>query len=246
MKTTSNRLIHSRTEQSPVYALLRKSSFIDYPGRLCRVLFVSGCNLRCKYCHNYDLIEPKKNTITWDRLDDILSKSRENWIDAVCITGGEPTIHPRLKNLVLWLKESGFNVKLDTNGTRPETLKEFLPLVDYVAMDYKATLDGYRRITGRSNLCLERIRECKELLLEWDGEYEFRTTVIEGFHTEEDIKKICSELEGARRYVLQAYVPSPGVSPESGLPEKRTSITLLRHYQSLCMDYFEESILRGD
>ena len=97
MKTHTEDSVEKDTCQSPVYALLRKASFIDFPGRLCRVLFISGCNLRCVFCHNYDLVEPKDTNIEWDRLEQILLKSRENWIDAVCITGGEPTLHPQLK-----------------------------------------------------------------------------------------------------------------------------------------------------
>ncbi|MBN2288424.1 MAG: anaerobic ribonucleoside-triphosphate reductase activating protein [Candidatus Glassbacteria bacterium] len=245
MNPESGNLIQQQTRQSPVYALLRKPSFIDFPGCLCRVLFVSGCNLRCKFCHNFDLVNPKEKNIEWERLGKILLISRENWIEGVCITGGEPTLHPKLSELILWLKKLGFKVKLDTNGTLPEVLGEVLPLVDYVAMDYKAPLESYPGITDRPGLCLERIAESKELILEWGGDYEFRTTVIEGLHTAQDMRAICRELEGARRYVLQAFVPAPGMDAGNGLPRKRTPIALLRQYHEICREYFEEPILRG-
>ena len=245
MKSQAETLFKKDTRQSPVYALLRKASFIDFPGHLCRVLFISGCNLRCIFCHNFDLVEPKKTNIEWSRLEKILRKSRENWIDAVCITGGEPTLHPQLKELVIRLKELGFKVKVDTNGSLPEMLRELLPIVDYLAMDYKAPLESYHRFTACSDLKLEKITESKKLIIDWDGEYEFRTTVVTGLHTEEDMLTICRELEGARRYVLQSFVPAPGMDAGNGLPEKRTPMKLLHQYHNLCKEHFEETILRG-
>lgn len=246
MESETDTLVREDTGLSPVYALLRKPSFIDFPGRLCRVLFIAGCNLRCIFCHNYELMEPRKTTISWSRLAKILLKSRENWIDAVCITGGEPTLHPKLKELVIRLKELEFKVKLDTNGTYPEVLSEVLPLLDYVAMDYKAPLDGYRRLSGCPGLCLEKIGRSKELIIEWGGGYEFRTTVIADRHSEEDMLDICRELKGARRYVLQAFVPAPGMDNGKELPDRRTPISLLRRYHEICREHFEETILRGD
>ena len=246
MKTHTEDSVEKNTRQSPVYALLRKASFIDFPGRLCRVLFISGCNLRCVFCHNYDLVKPKDTSIEWDRLEQILLKSRENWIDAVCITGGEPTLHPQLKELILWLKELNFKVKLDTNGTVPEVLKELLPVLDYLAMDYKAPLERYSKLTACPTLEVEKISESRKLILDWKGEYEFRTTVVEGLHTEQDMRTLCAELEGARRYVLQGYVPVRGMETGEDLPAVRTSRSLLRQYHSLCKDYFEETILRGE
>jgi pyruvate formate lyase activating enzyme len=246
MKSQAETLFKKDTLQSPVYALLRKASFIDFPGHLCRVLFISGCNLRCIFCHNFELIKPKKTNIEWTRLEKILLKSRENWIDAVCITGGEPTLHPQLKELIIRLKELGLKVKLDTNGSLPEVLRELLPIVDYLAMDYKAPLESYHRVTACPGLKLEKITESKELIIDWDGEYEFRTTVVTGLHTEEDMLTICRELEGARRYVLQSFVPAPGMNDGNGLPDKRTPMSMLRQYHNLCKGHFEETILRGE
>jgi len=232
-------------ELSPVYALLRKPSLIDFPGQLCRVLFVSGCNLRCSFCHNKDLLEPKDKLLKWSRLLETLDSSREYWVDAVCISGGEPTLHPQLSELIRRIKNIDFKVKLDTNGTSPEVLAEVLPLLDYIAMDYKAPLERYPAITGCPESVLERISESVKLIVDSGCEYEFRTTVVESFHGEEDILAICRELDGASRYVLQAYVPPKNLEPGSVLSEKRTPMSTLEKYHELCRGHFRETLMRG-
>ena len=244
-KTVSIKRDPANKGLSPVYALLRKPSLIDFPGRLCRVLFISGCNLRCIFCHNQDLLKPKDTFLDWKRLLETLVSSREYWIDSVCISGGEPTFHPQLKELIQRVKNLGFRVKLDTNGTRPDVLEEMLPLLDYIAMDYKAPLERYPVITGGSGLVPERISESVELIINGHCEYEFRTTVVESFHREEDILTICRELAGASRYVLQAYVPPKGIEPERVLSDRRTPMSTLRKYHELCREHFKEAILRG-
>jgi pyruvate formate lyase activating enzyme len=232
-------------ELSPVYALLRKPSLIDFPGQLCRVLFISGCNLRCTFCHNKDLLKPKDTSLKWERLLETLASSREYWVDAVCITGGEPTLHPQLSELIQRIKSLGFRVKLDTNGTRPDVLAEVLPLLDYLAMDYKAPLERYPIITGCPEFVLERITESVKLIMNSGCEYEFRTTVVESFHGEEDILAICRELAGASRYVLQAYVPPKNTEQTGELPDKRTRMSTLKKYHELCRGHFKEALMRG-
>lgn len=232
-------------KESPVYALLRRPSLIDFPGRLCRVLFVSGCNLRCIFCHNSELLHPQESTIPWTRLEEILAKSREYWVDSICITGGEPTLNPQLKELIFWLKKRSFKVKLDTNGTRPDILSDLLPHLDYVAMDYKAPLERYFSLTGCTPLEIEKIRESVRILTGWKGTYEFRTTVIEGFHSDDDIQAICRELTGGKRYAIQGFVPLHGIQPVGGLPVRRTPMSLMRKFHSLCQDHFQETIIRG-
>lgn len=237
--------MHADKELSPVYALLRRVSMIDYPGRLCRVLFLAGCNMRCIYCHNRELVEASGSSLSWERLEEILCKSRENWVDAVTITGGEPTLNPSIGELILRVRDMGFKVKLDTNGSGPEKLRKLLPLVDYVAMDYKAPLERYRMMTACPSLELERISESVRLIREWEGQYEFRTTVVDSLLGEEDMLQICREIGGARRYVLQAYVPPANEETASFLPRVRTPIKLLKRYHELCKPYFTETILRG-
>ena len=236
-----------RGELSPVYAMLKRPSLIDYPGKLCRVLFISGCNMQCLFCHNIDLTRPKDSFYDWPRLLETLTASREFWVDSVCISGGEPTLHPQLKELILRIKDLGFRVKLDTNGTRPNILKEVLPLLDYVAMDYKAPLARYGEISGCPALDIGKIPESVRIIAGSKCEHEFRTTVVQGFHGEADIEAICRELSeaGARRHALQAYVPTPDADPESGMPARRTPMKILQKYHKICLQYFEEAIVRG-
>lgn len=230
---------------SPVYALLRRVSMIDYPGRLCRVLFLAGCNMRCVFCHNQELIRPQQERLSWERLEEILLSSRENWVDSVTVTGGEPTLNPRLRELILRLKNLGFKVKLDTNGTAPETLDELLPMLDWVAMDYKAPLERYRLLTGSPQLDIDNISRSVDILRHWDGPYELRTTVVPGLHTEQDMLQICRELAGVRRYALQAYVPPRDESGGAQLNSGRTPIKLLRRFYDLVSHNFPETVLRG-
>ncbi|OGF98147.1 MAG: anaerobic ribonucleoside-triphosphate reductase activating protein [Candidatus Glassbacteria bacterium RIFCSPLOWO2_12_FULL_58_11] len=236
-----------RGELSPVYAMLKRPSLIDYPGKLCRVLFISGCNMHCLFCHNSDLTRPKDSFYDWPRLLEALTASREYWVDSVCISGGEPTLHPKIQELIQRIKEYGFHVKLDTNGTRPKVLKELLPLLDYVAMDYKAPLARYGEISGCPALDIGSIPESAGLIAGSGCEYEFRTTVVQGFHGEADILAICRELSeaGARRYALQAFVPPPDADPESGMPTSRTPMKTLEKYHQICRQFFEDAIVRG-
>lgn len=226
-RTAQARIDCVRKEASPVYALLRKPSLIDYPGRMCRVLFISGCNMQCFFCHNFDLVEAKDSFIGWDRLETHLLASRQQWVDAVCISGGEPTLHPRLLELIQQVRNLGFRVKLDTNGSVPDVLRRALPLLDYVAMDYKAPLARYAEISGCTALAPDRITESVKMIVESGVEYEFRTTVVEGWHREEDMHAIGRELAGARRYRIQGYVPPRGEGvPLNGHPPRRTTMKL--------------------
>ncbi len=231
---------------SPVYALLKKPSLIDFPGRMCRVLFVAGCNMNCSFCHNSELLQPKEVRIEWDRLRRILRSSREQWVDSVCISGGEPTLHPQLPELIELIRQLGFRVKLDTNGSSPDVLRLLLPQLDYVAMDYKAPLARYAEISGCRALDRDKIIESVSLISRADIEYEFRTTVVEGWHSEDDMRAICRELSGARRYRIQGYVPPRHEDNGDGrFPSRRTSMKTLRRYEQICRDHFPETLIRG-
>ncbi len=191
-------------------------SFVDWDGKLSSVIFLPSCNFRCSFCHNVNLVlHPEKlETIPFESVENQLKKQR-GWVDGVCITGGEPTLHKSLPELCSRLKKMGFLVKLDTNGTNPKMLKELVDrgLVDYVAMDIKAPLSErkYSKATG-VNLkeMLEKVKESVNLLLESNMDYEFRTTVVPTLHEEEDIKQICRSLMGCRKYVLQKFDVSIG------------------------------------
>jgi pyruvate formate lyase activating enzyme len=199
-----------------------ETSFSDWPGRVVSVLFLPSCNLRCPFCHNHGLVlHPEKfESFPWEVILEGLQR-RRGWIDGVCLTGGEPTLHPWLPRLIRELRSNRrltptgrpLAVKLDTNGTHPETLEELLAegLIDYVAMDLKAPLrtDRYSALTGVP--CGEeqigRIRASIQLLLEGKVEYEFRTTVVPTLLEEEEVYALARRIRGARRYTLQSFNP---------------------------------------
>ncbi len=191
-------------------------SFVDWDGKLSSVIFLPNCNFRCPFCHNANLVlHPEKlETIPFERVIENLKRQR-GWIDGVCITGGEPTLHKSLPELCSQLKKLGFLVKVDTNGTNPAMLKELMDrgLVDYVAMDIKTSLTGkkYSKAIGvNTEEMLGNVKESIKLLLGSNMDYEFRTTVVPTLHDEEDIKQICRSLRGCRKYVLQKFDVSLG------------------------------------
>jgi pyruvate formate lyase activating enzyme len=192
---------------------LQRFSLLDYPGKISCIVFTQGCNFRCPYCHNPELVEPHffMLKILPPVVFSFLAK-RIKKIDAVVITGGEPTIQSDLVNFVQKIKDMGFLVKLDTNGSNPEVLARLLEnkLLDYIAMDIKAPLPLYQKVTrtfGNGSLS-ERIKKSIQLILASGINYEFRTTVVKEMLTTEDILEIAGMIEGANQYVLQRFVPS--------------------------------------
>lgn len=194
-----------------------ETSFLDWPGKICSVLFLPLCNFRCPYCHNYSLILHPEQFASIP-LREIFRRLKpfRGWIDGICLTGGEPTLHPDLPLLIRQLRERGFLVKLDTNGSNPEMLKTLLDekAVDFVAMDVKAPLDpfSYRRVTGLS-VNLEPILESIELLKRGVVEYQFRMTVVPGFHTEEEVRTVGRQLKAGPRLILQNFNPEDPMDP---------------------------------
>ncbi|MFB3887808.1 MAG: anaerobic ribonucleoside-triphosphate reductase activating protein [Thermodesulfobacteriota bacterium] len=186
-----------------------ETSFVDWPGRICSVLFLPYCNFRCPYCHNHLLVLHPEQYLSIP-FDEILSRLRsfEGWIDGVCLTGGEPTLHRDLPALIEEIKEHGFSVKLDTNGSNPLVLENLIEMgkVDFVSMDVKAPLDpfSYRRSTGLA-MDLNPILRSIEILKRAAVEYEFRMTVVPGLHQKEDIQNLSSQLGAGKRFILQNF-----------------------------------------
>jgi len=186
----------------------QRFSLIDYPGKISAIIFTQGCNFRCPYCHNPELIDPKLFTSAIDE-DLILSflRKRVGKLDGVVITGGEPLLQHDLIEFIKKIKEMGYLVKLDTNGSYPEKLERLLDLIDYIAMDIKAPLEKYRNVV-RTDVCTEKIMESITIILNGDIDYEFRTTVVKALLTEDDLICIAKLIRGAKRYVLQKFVAS--------------------------------------
>lgn len=189
---------------------LQKTTLLDYPGKIACTVFLPGCNLRCPFCHNASLVLPDRlQTIMTP--DDLMAflQTRIRKLDGVCITGGEPTLHYDLPELLRRIHSLGFSVKLDTNGSRPEMLRAILQegLADYVAMDIKNAPEKYAETCGGIDI-LPQAAESIRLLMESGVDYEFRTTVVHPFHTPKDLAAIGRWITGAKRYFLQAFVDS--------------------------------------
>ena len=188
-----------------------ESSFVDWPGKLCAVVFFSHCTFRCPYCHNHVLVLDPERYLSIP-LEDILDRLRafKGWIDGVCLSGGEPTLYECLPLVIRRIKAEGFLVKLDTNGSNPDLLEGLIERreVDFVSMDVKAPLDpfSYRRAAGCS-VDLNRIVRSIRILKEGGVDHQFRTTVVPALHGKEDIRKIGEQLRAGRNFVLQILTP---------------------------------------
>lgn len=183
-------------------------TLIDYPGLIATIVFTKGCNFRCPYCHNPELVEPEN----WES-EEILQfydflRKRSHILDGVVVTGGEPTLHKDLPAFISKIKELGFKVKLDTNGSNPAMVESLIMnnLIDYVAMDIKHTWEKYQLVANVDNeksYLLENCRRTMELLRDHSFPREFRTTVYTGVHTEHDLEQILNELKPNETYYLQ-------------------------------------------
>ncbi len=198
---------------------LQKMTLLDYPGKVACTVFLQGCNFRCPFCHNSSLLgKPEQQPIPVEEMMSFLKK-RQGLLDGVCVTGGEPTLHKDLPELLAQIKELGFSVKLDTNGYRPDVLKSLVKqgLLDYVAMDIKNCPERYRETAGIAQLDIGKIEESMLFLMEGSLDYEFRTTVAQEFHTVQDIAAIgqwfqkISPEHKVKKYFLQPYTDRDSV-----------------------------------
>jgi len=185
------------------FAGLQKTSLIDYPNRVASVLFTPGCNLRCPFCHNWRIVVDPKPPFLNEETALSMLEARKKYVDAVVVTGGEPTMHKELPKFLKKLKERGFAVKLDTNGFFPDVLEECLPYVDYVSLDVKTSLEKYSRLGAKETAGFLRT---VEMLKTGKVEYEFRTTVVPDYVDKEDISRIGELVKGAKTYALQQFV----------------------------------------
>ena len=230
-------------EHSPVYAYLQNPSMVDYAGRLAAVFFMTGCNFKCGFCHNAALMGKPRPGMSWRKLCKGCQRFVGDWVDGAVITGGEPTLSPELPELIHFFKQYGWSVKLDTNGSNPGLLAECLPLVDYVAMDIKAGFSGYPALTGFDDVDL--LGESIELIKQTAPDYEFRTTIIESFHDDDQMIEIAGIVAGARRYIVQPFVPSEELPVTAYREGTRTSAGRLEAVASLVSGCAEEVSVRG-
>jgi len=193
------------------------TSFSDWDGKVSSVIFLPRCNFRCPMCHNHQLVL-NPDSLPTVRKKDIVKwlTAKRDFIDGVVVTGGEPTVHKDLEDLLKELKDLGFDVKLDTNGSHPLILECLIEqeLVDYIAMDIKAPLDPqkYSELAG-VKVDIRKIGQSIGVIMSFGIDYEFRTTVPPTL-TKQDVFNIAREIEGAKKYVLQRFIPDNALSPE--------------------------------
>lgn len=201
------------------FSAIHTLTLLDYPEKIAAIVFTPGCNMRCHFCHNAEFVLPEKlKQIAHDFIpeNNVLNflKQRQGKLDGLVISGGEPTIHPDLLDFIQKVKDLGFLVKLDTNGTNPDIIKQALKknVVDYIAMDIKATPEKYNDITD-TDVHYENIQKSKKLIQSSSIEYEFRTTVIKGFHTPKMLESIFKSCQNCKKYTIQNYRNGKTLNP---------------------------------
>ncbi|MFA6931460.1 MAG: anaerobic ribonucleoside-triphosphate reductase activating protein [Lentisphaeria bacterium] len=229
---------------SAVYARMLQPTMVDYPGKMSALLFTRGCNFHCGYCHNPSLLAGGEKSYTWEELVLFCNEYRKQWVDAITISGGEPTLQPQLTQTLEFFRSRGFLLKVDSNGSSPEVLQRILPLVDYLAIDVKCSLGKYPALTGW--LHPEALVSSIDLVKKGARDYEFRTTVVESFHADEEILAIAKLAQGAKRLIFQPFLPHPNLPEEAfrGLP--RTRLSFLQHAVKLASPWVEKCFVRGE
>jgi len=232
-----------REDPSPVYGFLRQPSLTDWPGRVAAVFFVSGCNLRCRFCHNASLMGPPKPGLPWRRLEEVCRSFRENWVTGVVVTGGEPTLVPNLEELLSFFRQFEFAIKVDTNGTRPEQVEKLVRWADCVAMDVKASPVLYPLLTGWEDI---RAIGCSIDLVRRMGERGiFRTTILDPEHTDEEMRRIGEWITGAVHYRLQPFIPRPDLPDPTFRTRPRTSSKRMEAVREIVRPFVREVVIEG-
>ena len=209
----------------------QKLTLLDYPEKTACTLFTAGCNFRCPFCHNAALVTHIDNTVffTEDYVLDYLKK-RTGVLDGVCITGGEPLMHPDLPEFIKKVKSLGYLVKLDTNGSYPERLAELIDsgLIDYVAMDIKNCKEKYLLTAECSKDDLINVEKSVDILKRGKTDYEFRTTVVKEYHEIDDIKKIAEWIAPSEKYFLQNFIDSGDLIKNNLSAHTRETLDLMQ------------------
>lgn len=224
---------------------LEKMSLVDYDGFVSATVFTGGCNFRCPFCHNSSLVLDSANLPVLS-VEEVLSylKKRKGLLDGVCVSGGEPTLNKDLPDFIRNLKDIGYSVKLDTNGTNPDMIKLLFEqnLIDYVAMDIKNSQSDYAEIIGFSNYNLQNVIKSVDFLMNSGINYEFRTTLIKEFHSKQNIIDISKWIKGANKYFLQKFKDTGSCIKSNLSPiDKDTAID----FQNVLTQTIPNTFLRG-
>ena len=223
----------------------QKTTLLDYPGHVAATIFTGGCNFRCPFCHNSDLVvnSTMSPCISQEEIFSFLKK-RKNVLSGICITGGEPTLQTNLSEFIKKVRSLGYKIKLDTNGYRPDVISSLLEdnLLDYIAMDIKAGLSNYAKVSGIPNLDTSKIKESISIIENSGIDYEFRTTVVKELHNRQDFLEISEMLSSSSSYFIQSFKDSgniltPGLS--------FCDIDTLNQYLAIVKNKLPFSSLRG-
>ena len=223
---------------------LQKMTLLDFPGKVACTVFLGGCDFRCPFCHNWDILDPSTPVIMEEDEFYKFLDNREGLLDGVAITGGEPLLRTGMVDFIKGIRSRGFLVKLDTNGNHPDRLKELVTegLLDYVAVDVKNNKERYGETVGIPMLDISKIEETISFLLEGNVPYEFRTTVLRQFHDADSFKGIAEWIEGAEHYFIQSFVDRETV-PFSGL--EAYSPEELEEFKKLVEPHVKHIDIRG-
>ena len=223
---------------------IQKMTLLDFPGVVSCTIFLGGCDFRCPFCHNFELVDGTAQPVMDE--DELMAflESRKALLDGVAITGGEPLLHKELPRLMQRIRDTGYKVKLDTNGYHPALLKEILDagLADYVAMDIKNSPEKYALTCGLETINMDLITESIDLLRNGSTDYEFRTTVINEFHEAADFPAIGAMIQGAKRYFLQRFTDRDTV-PYGNLTAP--SFEKMHEYAAIMQHFVTNTQLRG-
>ena len=223
---------------------LQKMTLLDYPGKVACTVFFGGCDMRCPFCHNAELLDGTAPSVMDDEELLAFLKKRRGLLDGVAVTGGEPLLQKDLPELAARIRDLGYPIKLDTNGTHPDRLDRMIRdgLVQYVAMDIKNCPERYAETVGLQQFDIEPVRKSVQILLEGRTDYEFRTTTVAEFHDDESFEKIGPWIRGAKRYYLQRFTDRDTV-PFEGLHAPTEE--QMKHWADLIRPYVPAVELRG-
>ena len=221
----------------------QKTTLLDYPGHVAATIFTGGCNFRCPFCHNSDLILSPSTLILEDEIFAFLKK-RKNILSGICITGGEPTLQHDLCDFIEKVRSLGYKIKLDTNGYHPEIISDLLHknLLDYIAMDIKAGFSNYKKVCGLPSINIDTIKESISVIENSSIDYEFRTTVVKELHTKQDFYEIAELISSKSPYYIQSFKDSENILTP-GLSS--CDIDTLNHYLNIMQKNGISSSLRG-
>ena len=224
---------------------LQKTSLIEFPDKICAIIFTQGCNFRCPYCHNPELVEPEKfsNLISEEEIFSFLKK-RKKYLNAVSITGGEPCLQKDIFEFMDKIKNMGFLIKLETNGSFPEVIKTSIKksFVDYLSMDIKGPFEKYDKIV-RVKIDISKIKESINLIMNSGLNYEFKTTVVKSLITKKDFESIGNSIKGAKLYFLQKFVSIKLLDPDFS-KEETYSDEEFEEIKNLMKNYVSECEIR--